>query len=61
MPKIKMEEAIKKIKAVQERISQIQNQAQQIQMLTNKFMGEQQDITSIGQIGESMYNQAMAR
>lgn len=61
MPKMKMEEAIKKIKAVQERISQIQNQAQQIQMLTNKFMSEQQDITSIGQAGENMYNQAMAR
>ena len=61
MPKTKLEEAIKIMKAKQERISQINSQAQTLQMMANKFVGEQQDITAMGQMGTEMYNQAMAQ
>ena len=58
MPKQKMEEAINHMKAVQERISQINSQAQQLEAQASKFIGEQQDITAIGEIGANLYNQA---
>ena len=61
MPKTKLEEAIKIMKAKQERINQINSQAQTLQMMANKFVGEQQDITAMGQMGTEMYNQAMAQ
>lgn len=58
MPKQKMEEAINHMKAVQERINQINSQAQQLEAQASKFIGEQQDITAMGEIGANLYNQA---
>lgn len=58
MPKQKLEEAIKHIKKMQERINMINQQAQEIQAMADKFMGEQQDITAMGQMGTDMYAQA---
>ena len=59
MPKSKLIEAVKKIKETQQRISQIQAQAQQLQMRVDKFLGTQADIANIGKIGNEMINQAM--
>lgn len=59
MPKSKLEEAIKRMKETQQRIQQIQSQAQALQMKANQYLGTQQDITSIGQYGNEMFNQAM--
>ena len=59
MPKSKLVEAIKKIKETQQRISQIQTQAQQKQMQVDKFLGTQADIANIGKIGNEMIDQAM--
>ena len=59
MPKSKLEEAIKKMKESQQRIANIQTQAQQMQMQANKFIANQQDITGIGQYGNQLINQAM--
>ena len=47
------------MKAQQQRIADIQAEAQQLQMRANNFIGNQQDINNIGRIGEEMYNQAM--
>ena len=60
MPKSKLEEAIKKMKEAQQRIANIQTQAQQLQMQADKFIANQQDITGIGQYGNQLINQAMA-
>ena len=60
MPKSKLEEAIKKMKESQQRIADIQTQAQALQMRANKFIANQQDITGIGQYGNQLINQAMA-
>lgn len=59
MPKSKLVEAIKKIKETQQRISQIQTQAQQLQMKVDKFLGTQSDIANIGKFGNEMIDQAM--
>ena len=60
MPKSKLEEAIKKMKESQQRIADIQTQAQQLKMQANNFIANQQDITGIGQYGNQLINQAMA-
>ena len=57
MPKQKLEQAIKHMKKVQERINQINMQAQEMQAMANQFIGNQQDIANIGQIGTQMYEQ----
>lgn len=59
MPKQKLEKAIKKIKAIQQRISEIQAQAQQMQLRANQYLGTQSDIANIGQMGNNLINQAM--
>lgn len=60
MPKQKMEEAIKHIKAVQDQISQINNQAQMLQAQTSQFINNQETIAGIGQTGASlMQDQAL--
>ena len=59
MPKNKLIEAIKKIKETQQRISEIQSEAEQLQMRADKYLGTQSDITNIGKIGNEMINQAM--
>ena len=61
MPKQKMEEAIKHMKKVQERINQINMQAQEMQAMANQFIGNQQDIAGMGQYGTQLYEQAMAQ
>ena len=61
MPKQKMEEAIKHMKKVQERINQINMQAQEMQAIANQFIGNQQDIAGMGQYGTQLYEQAMAQ
>ena len=48
------------MKATQQRISEVQSQAQQLQMRANQYLGTQSDIANIGQIGENMFNQVMA-
>ena len=50
---------IKKMKETQNRITEIQNQAQQMQMQADRYLGTQQDITSMGQYGNDMINQVM--
>lgn len=60
MPKSKLQEAVKRMKATQQRISEVQSQAQQLQMRANQYLGTQSDIANIGQIGENMFNQVMA-
>ncbi len=59
MPKAKLQEAIKRIKAIQEKISQIQSQAEQLQARANQFLGTQSDIVGMGQYGNQMINQMM--
>ena len=59
MPKTKLLEAIKRMKATQNRITEIQNQAQQMQMQAEQYLGTQSDINGIGQFGNNMINQAM--
>lgn len=59
MPKQKLEKAIKKIKAIQQRISEVQAQAQQMQLRANQYLGTQIDIANIGQMGNNLINQAM--
>ena len=59
MPKQKLEQAIKKMKSIQERIAKVQAQAQQLQMVADRYISSQQDINTIGQIGNQMINQAM--
>lgn len=59
MPKNKLIEAIKKIKETQQRISEIQSEAEQLQMRADKYLGTQSDIANIGKIGNEMINQAM--
>ena len=59
MPKSKLEEAVKKMKEVQDRIANIQAQAQQLQMQAEQYLGTQGDINNIGQMGTDMINQAM--
>ena len=59
MPKSKLQEAIKRMKENQQKISEIQTQAQQLQMKANQYLGTQQDIASIGQKGTELYNQAI--
>lgn len=61
MPKSKLEEAIKRMKENQQRISEVQNQAQQLQMMANKYLGTQSDINSIGQYGTNLYNQVTSQ
>lgn len=60
MPKQKLQEAIKKMKEIQQHIADVQAKAQQMQMEANKFLANQQDITQMGQYGNEMINQAMA-
>lgn len=59
MPKQKLEQAIKKMKSIQERITKVQAEAQQLQMVADRYISSQQDINTIGQIGNQMINQAM--
>ena len=59
MPKNRLLEAIKIIKENQRRISEIQSQAEQLQMQADKYLGTQSDIASIGQYGNNLINQAM--
>ena len=59
MPKTKLLEAIKRMKAIQNRITEVQNEAQQLQMQAEQYLGTQSDINSIGQYGTNMINQAM--
>ena len=59
MPKEKIQEAIKKMKEIQENISQINAQAQQMQMEAEQFLGSQGDIAAMGQMGTDMINQAI--
>ena len=59
MPKQKLQEAIKKMKEIQQHIADVQAKAQQMQMEANKFLANQQDITQMGQYGNEMINQAM--
>ena len=58
LPK-KLQEGIKKIKAIQQRISEVQAQAQQMQLRASQYLGTQGDIVGIGQIGNNLINQAM--
>ena len=60
MPKHKMEEAITHIKKQQEEIDKINAQAQELQAQADKFMGEQQDITAMGEQGANLYEEAQA-
>lgn len=60
MPKQKLQEAIKKMKEIQQHIADVQAKAQQMQMEANKFLANQQDITQMGQYGNEIINQAMA-
>jgi len=57
--KQKLQEGIKKIKAIQQRISEVQAQAQQMQLRANQYLGTQSDIANIGQMGNNLINQAM--
>lgn len=59
LPKTNIKKVIKNTKEKQQRISEIQMQAQQMQMQVDKFLGTQADIANIGQIGNEMINQAM--
>lgn len=59
MPKSKLVEAIKKIKETQQRINEIREEAQKLQMRADKFLGTQADILNIGQMGNEMINQAI--
>ena len=59
MSKQKLQQAIKKEKEIQQRISDIQTQGQQLQMQVDKFLGTQADIENIGQLGNQMIDQAM--
>jgi len=59
MPKSKLEEAVKRMKEIQDRIANIQSQAQQLQMQAEQYLGSQGDIANIGQMGTDMINQAM--
>lgn len=59
MPKAKLEEIIKKRKEMQQRIQQVNGQAQLLMQQANKYMATQDDITSLGQMGQNMINQAM--
>ncbi len=59
MPKAKLLEGIKKMKEIQQRIANVQAQAQAMQMQANKFLSTQSDITNIGKLGNELINQAM--
>ena len=59
MPKQKLQEGIKKMKEIQQRISDVQNEAEQIQMKANKYLGSQADIAGIGEMGSNLINQAI--
>lgn len=59
MPKQKLQEGIKKMKEIQQRIADVQNEAEQLQMQANKYIGTQADITGIGEMGSNLINQAM--
>ena len=59
MPKSKLEEAIKNMKETQQRIANIQTQAEEMQMRANRYLASQEDITGIGQYGNKLYEQAM--
>ena len=54
-----IKEVIKNVKLKQKRISEIQMQAQKLQMQVDKFLGTQADIVNIGKIGNEMINQAI--
>lgn len=60
MPKSKLQEAVKKMKETQQRIADIQSQAQALKMQANKYIANQQDITGIGQYGNQLLNKAMS-
>jgi len=59
MPKQKLQEGIKKMKEIQQRISDVQNEAEQLQMQANKYLGSQADIAGIGEMGSNLINQAI--
>ena len=59
MPKQKLQEGIKKMKEIQQRIADVQNQADQLQMQANKHLGTQADIAGIGEMGSELINQAI--
>ena len=59
MPKQKLQDGIKKIKAIQQRISEVQAEAQQLQMRANSYLGTQADIEGIREMGSNLINQAM--
>lgn len=60
MPKQKIEQAIKHIKATQEHIDAINNQAQELQAQVNRQMDNQETITSMGEQGTNIYEEAQA-
>jgi len=59
MPKQKLQEGIKKMKEIQQKIADVQSQAEQLQMQANKYLGTQADIAGIGEMGTNMINQAI--
>lgn len=59
MPKQKLQDGIKKIKEIQGRIADVQNQAQELQMRANNYLGNQADIAGIGEMGNNLINQAL--
>ena len=59
MPKSKLQEAVKKMKENQQRISEVQAEAQQLQMKADKYIGTQADIAGIGEMGNNLINQAI--
>ena len=60
MPKQKLLKGIEKMKAIQQRIAEVQAQAQQLQMRANSYLGTQADIEGIREMGSNLINQAMA-
>ena len=59
MPKQKLQEGIKKMKEIQQRIQEVQTEAEGLQMQANKYLGTQSDIAGIGEMGTSLINQAI--
>ena len=59
MPKIGIKKVIKSTREKKKRISEIQMQAQKLQIQADKFLGTQSDIASIGQYGNNLINQVM--
>ena len=58
MPKQKLLKGIEKMKAIQQRIAEVQAQAQQLQMRAKSYLGTQADIEGIREMGTNLINQA---